>query len=182
MSMYDALYERGRAVGQSNIMDDTMTFRCREETWTFKTEKVYPYIESMTAPASNTLEREAASGRNKEIKVHGLQRKRRKKQKPDRRRKDHRGRTRGPEVVHRRRGSSERAKMADDLRFAALDQWPAEIRKDREGDVENGPRPCLTIDKLNQYIVQVVNDVRQGRPGINVARRTITPMSRRRES
>jgi hypothetical protein len=64
--------------------------------------------------------------------------------------------------------SSERAKMADDLRFAALDQWPAEIRKDREGDVENGPRPCLTIDKLNQYIVQVVNDVRQGRPGINV--------------
>jgi hypothetical protein len=62
----------------------------------------------------------------------------------------------------------ERKKMADDLRFAALDQWPAEIRKDREGDVENGPRPCLTIDKLNQYIVQVVNDVRQGRPGINV--------------
>jgi hypothetical protein len=76
----------------------------------------------------------------------------------------------------------ERKKMADDLRFAALDQWPAEIRKDREGDVENGPRPCLTIDKLNQYIVQVVNDVRQGRPGINVARRTITPMLRRRES
>jgi hypothetical protein len=67
MSMYDALYERGRAVGQSNIMDDTMTFRCREETWTFKTEKVYPYIESSgygfyTAPVDKLreLERESA--------------------------------------------------------------------------------------------------------------------------
>ena len=64
--------------------------------------------------------------------------------------------------------SEERAKMQDDLRFASLDQWPAEIRKERESDIENGPRPCLTIDKLNQYLVQVVNDVRQGRPGINV--------------
>ena len=63
---------------------------------------------------------------------------------------------------------SEREKMKDDLRFCTLDQWPQEIRKDREGDVENGPRPCLTIDKINQYIVQVVNDMRQGKPGINV--------------
>lgn len=64
--------------------------------------------------------------------------------------------------------SSERAKMMDDLRFCTLDQWPSEIRKEREGDIENGPRPCLTIDKINQYIVQVVNDMRQGKPGINV--------------
>lgn len=61
----------------------------------------------------------------------------------------------------------EREKMRDDLRFCTLDQWPADIRKDREGDVENGPRPCLTIDKINQYVVQVVNDMRQGKPGIN---------------
>lgn len=61
----------------------------------------------------------------------------------------------------------EREKMRDDLRFCTLDQWPADIRKDREGDTENGPRPCLTIDKINQYIVQVVNDMRQGKPGIN---------------
>ena len=64
--------------------------------------------------------------------------------------------------------SSERAKMLDDLRFATLDQWPSDIRNEREGDTENGPRPCLTIDKVNQYIVQVVNDMRQGKPSIKV--------------
>ena len=64
--------------------------------------------------------------------------------------------------------SLERDKMKDDIRFCTLDQWPSEIRQARENDVENGPRPCLTIDKINQYIVQVVNDIRQGKPGINV--------------
>jgi hypothetical protein len=64
--------------------------------------------------------------------------------------------------------SDERAKMMDDLKFCTLDQWPDDIRREREADIENGPRPCLTIDKINQYIVQVVNDVRQGKPGINV--------------
>jgi hypothetical protein len=63
---------------------------------------------------------------------------------------------------------TERTKMRDDLRFATLDQWPADIRRDRENDVENGPRPCLTIDKYSQYRTQVVNDARQGKPGINV--------------
>ncbi|TFH46854.1 MAG: hypothetical protein E4H01_09260, partial [Lysobacterales bacterium] len=43
-----------------------------------------------------------------------------------------------------------------------------DIRRERENDIENGPRPCLTIDKINQYIVQIVNDMRQGKPGINV--------------
>lgn len=63
----------------------------------------------------------------------------------------------------------EREKMRDDLLFCTLDQWPKEIRNDREDvNQEGGPRPCLTIDKINQYIVQVVNDMRQGRPGINI--------------
>ena len=62
----------------------------------------------------------------------------------------------------------ERKLMRDDLLFCTLDQWPSEIRRERENDLENGPRPCLTIDKINQYIVQVVNDMRQGKPGINV--------------
>lgn len=57
----------------------------------------------------------------------------------------------------------ERALMLDDLKFCTLDQWPAKLRAEREGDV-NGPRPCLTIDKLNQYITQVVNDMRQNKP------------------
>lgn len=63
--------------------------------------------------------------------------------------------------------SIERNKMEDDLRFCTLDQWPEQIRRDRETD-PNGARPCLTIDKINQYIVQVVNDMRQNRPSIKV--------------
>src|SRR3990167_6358446 len=59
----------------------------------------------------------------------------------------------------------ERQKMEDDLRFCTLDQWDATIRAARESD-PNGARPCLTIDKINQYIVQVVNDMRQNRPAV----------------
>ena len=62
----------------------------------------------------------------------------------------------------------ERKLMQDDLRFCTLDQWPQEIRNERENDIENGPRPCLTIDKINQFITQVTNDMRQGKPGIVV--------------
>lgn len=62
--------------------------------------------------------------------------------------------------------AQEREKMLDDLRFATLDQWPAEIRRQREGDVVNGPRPCLTVDQINQYITQVSNDMRRNRPAI----------------
>ena len=62
---------------------------------------------------------------------------------------------------------TERNKMRDDLRFGTLDQWPAEVRQARERD-PNGARPCLTIDKLNQYVVQVVNEMRQNRPAIKI--------------
>ena len=61
--------------------------------------------------------------------------------------------------------SAERKKMLDDLTFCTLDQWDPAVRRDREND-PNGPRPCLTVDKINQYIVQVVNDMRQNRPAI----------------
>ena len=61
--------------------------------------------------------------------------------------------------------SEERNKQLDDLLFCTLDQWPAQIRQSREGDV-NGARPCLTIDQINQYIVQVVNDGKQNRPSV----------------
>lgn len=61
----------------------------------------------------------------------------------------------------------ERKKQKDDLLFSVLDQWPSNIRAEREGD-PNGARPCLTIDHINQYIVQVVNDMRQNRPAVKV--------------
>lgn len=60
----------------------------------------------------------------------------------------------------------QRKAMADDLRFATLEQWPAEIRSARENDVVNGPRPCLTVDQINQFITQVSNDMRQNHPSI----------------
>src|SRR3972149_3542682 len=61
--------------------------------------------------------------------------------------------------------ADERRKQKDDLLFSTLEQWPSNIRAEREGD-PNGARPCLTIDQINQYIVQVVNDMRQNRPAV----------------
>ena len=61
--------------------------------------------------------------------------------------------------------NEERTKQKDDLLFSTLEQWPSNIRAAREGD-PNGARPCLTIDQINQYIVQVVNDMRQNKPSI----------------
>ena len=57
------------------------------------------------------------------------------------------------------RESDMRTKMRDDLKFATLDQWPEDLRRAREGDTTNGPRPCLTIDQINQYITQVSNEM-----------------------
>ena len=59
----------------------------------------------------------------------------------------------------------ERKKQLDDLIFADLEQWPEEIRAAREGDI-NGARPCLTVDKIGQYIAQVCNDMRKNRPAV----------------
>ena len=55
----------------------------------------------------------------------------------------------------------------DAFAFRAGDQWPAQIKKDRETD-PNGARPCLTMDRTNQYVRQVVNDGRQNKPAIKV--------------
>lgn len=61
-----------------------------------------------------------------------------------------------------------RQAMREDLDFLALNQWPESLKQMRENDSENGARPCLTMDKLNQYVRQVVNDARQNRPAIKV--------------
>ena len=53
----------------------------------------------------------------------------------------------------------------DDIEFARLGkQWPDAQRLERE---QSG-RPCLTINKLQPIIRQVVNDSRQNRPSIKV--------------
>ena len=50
------------------------------------------------------------------------------------------------------------------LRFAAGDQWPANIKTAR--DMES--RPCLTINKTDAFARQVVNGMRQQRPRMTV--------------
>jgi len=60
-----------------------------------------------------------------------------------------------------------RAEWLDDLKFLALDQWPEALKRQREND-PNGARPCLVLDKCNQHVRQVVNDMRQNRPAIKV--------------
>lgn len=60
--------------------------------------------------------------------------------------------------------SDDRARYVEDVRFIAGDQWDEKQRNAREKD----GRPCLTVDKLSQYVKQVVNDSRQNRPGIKV--------------
>jgi hypothetical protein len=58
-----------------------------------------------------------------------------------------------------------RREALDDLRFARLDeQWPEIVRRERE---RNG-RPCLTINRIEPFIRQVVNDARQNQPAIKV--------------
>ena len=59
-----------------------------------------------------------------------------------------------------------REQYVDDMAFAkGADQWPEEIKKEREND----GRPCLTINKLPVFIRQVVNDSRQNKPVIRVS-------------
>lgn len=63
--------------------------------------------------------------------------------------------------------STQRQRMREELKFAAGEQWPERVKNAREND-PNGSRPCLTMDKLGQYIRQVVNDSRQNKPAIKV--------------
>lgn len=56
----------------------------------------------------------------------------------------------------------DRKAAIDDLRFRAGEQWPKEYVTKRETE----KRPCLVVDKLNQYVRQIVNDGRQNRPSI----------------
>ena len=58
-----------------------------------------------------------------------------------------------------------RQKMLEDLRIRASDQWPEHVRSQREQD----QRPCLTINRLPQFIRQVTNNQRASRPAVAVS-------------
>ena len=55
-----------------------------------------------------------------------------------------------------------RKSMLQALEFRAGDQWPDELKRERELD----QRPCLTIDQIGKQVRQVTNENRQNRPGI----------------
>jgi hypothetical protein len=58
-----------------------------------------------------------------------------------------------------------RKDAADDLKFSAGEQWDPRVKNQR--DLED--RPCLTINRLPQFIRQITNDQRQNRPAIKVS-------------
>ena len=58
-----------------------------------------------------------------------------------------------------------RTKAMDDQRFAAGEQWPEGIFKDRDAD----ERPCLVIDRMGTHLRQVDNEGRQAHLGIVVS-------------
>ncbi len=58
-----------------------------------------------------------------------------------------------------------RKEALSDLEFRAGKQWPDDMKMAREID----RRPCLTINRLPQFLRQVTNDQRQNRPSIKVS-------------
>lgn len=57
-----------------------------------------------------------------------------------------------------------RVEGEDDRQFRAGNQWPDDLRRERE-DVGS---PCLTINRIPQFVRQVTNDARSNRPSIHV--------------
>lgn len=60
--------------------------------------------------------------------------------------------------------SDTRRSALDDLEFSIGNQWPQNITAQRQLD----GRPCLTMNRLPQFIRQVTNEQRQQRPAIQI--------------
>lgn len=58
-----------------------------------------------------------------------------------------------------------RRESLEDLEFRSGKQWPDEIKSAR--DIQQ--RPCITVNRLPQFVRQVTNDQRQNRPAIKVS-------------
>jgi hypothetical protein len=56
------------------------------------------------------------------------------------------------------------AEALEDLDFAAGNQWPSSVRREREIDY----RPCLTINKIPTYVRQITGSIRTAQPSIRV--------------
>jgi len=70
--------------------------------------------------------------------------------------------------------STMRASMLEAKKFRAGNQWPEEIKIQRqgggsvEGQAAQPPRPCLTIDRLSQPVRQISNSIRTANFAIQV--------------
>lgn len=58
-----------------------------------------------------------------------------------------------------------RREALSDVEFRTGKQWPADVESARTMD----GRPCLTMNRLPQFIRQVTNEQRQNRPGIRIS-------------
>jgi len=64
--------------------------------------------------------------------------------------------------------SDNRERWLEDLKFGfSDDQWPEKLKRFRQND-PNGPRPCLTVNKIPAHARQILNDMRQARASIKV--------------
>jgi hypothetical protein len=57
-----------------------------------------------------------------------------------------------------------REQALDDLQFLAGEQWPEDVKDARS----TAGRPCLTINRLPQFVSQIEGDIRLNRPSIRV--------------
>lgn len=57
-----------------------------------------------------------------------------------------------------------REEMESDLRYVAGEQWPEDVRLERESD----ERPCVVENRLPQFVRQVANDMRSNPPAVKV--------------
>jgi len=60
--------------------------------------------------------------------------------------------------------SENRRMFVEDLDFVSGKQWPDPVQRDRDAQ----GRPCITVNRMPQFIRQVTNDQRQNRPSIKV--------------
>ena len=58
-----------------------------------------------------------------------------------------------------------RDEAATDMRYVAGDPWDAEDRAQRE----DAGRPCISLDEINQYLNQYINNLRQNKRAIQLA-------------
>jgi hypothetical protein len=66
----------------------------------------------------------------------------------------------------------QRERELDDLTFDAGEQWPADVKAARSGQVVNGikvaPRPMLTIPKIDQPVQLIVNQAKSAQLGVHI--------------